>query len=126
MAGLARSELDSDARTWVGGTARYLALRAVEGPERPPVVVPSAADIIARARRVNPYTVVSDGPTSIRLPLVIEGKTVPRRRLMSATDDLGTWEPWAYELAEPRILGAVLAWRKWATLRPEHVGMGAL
>lgn len=53
---------------------------------------------------------------------------VVRRKLqvVTETDELGEWEPTAHEVVEPTILGDVLSWRKWKTVRPEHVGMGSL
>lgn len=46
-------------------------------------------------------------------------------RLVAVQDELGTWEPWDHETEEARIMGDVLAWRKWATIRPQHVGLSS-
>lgn len=66
------------------------------------------------------------GDTAER-PLVVEARLIEPgphlRRVNQVVDDLGTWEPWAHEMQEPRILGDVLAWRKWKTIRPADVGL---
>lgn len=51
-------------------------------------------------------------------------KTQAQKRLIRV-DELGEWEPAAHVKVEPEILGDVLAWRKWKTIRPDHVGMGS-
>lgn len=46
-------------------------------------------------------------------------------RLVAVQDELGVWEPWNHESEEAQIMGDVLAWRKWSTIRPKHVGLSS-
>lgn len=64
----------------------------------------------------------------LTVPIVAENvRTIERpqekRRLRTVEDELGVWTPSAHQVAQPEILGDVLAWRKWATIRPAHLGM---
>lgn len=79
------------------------------GPDKAPV---KTADTTAVTR-----------PTLVVSP-VAEPERAPRR-LVSVDDELGTWEPSAHQQTEALILGDVLAWRKWKTVRPDDVGMGS-
>jgi hypothetical protein len=106
---------DVDARKWRPGRARYL-----QGTSKR-LEIDAIRDAIqgAMVKRDRVRTEL------VHAPQIVDVKPVGRLRLMSVVDELGEWIPDAHEQVQPTIIGDVLAWRKWKTIRPVDLGFVA-